>query len=95
MNNNLLLVLARHKNGEKVYLFESEVAISVGEKIIVDTIRGKCEAIAVADSFSVTKEVVNFIALALGAYFPLKKVLGIVEVEIIQQERIVWVNEIC
>ncbi len=34
MNNNLLLVLARHKNGEKVYLFESEVAISEGKKLL-------------------------------------------------------------
>lgn len=53
--------------------------IKKGTELAVDTIKGRQKGVAVSDSFIVSEKVMQNIVDGVGAYLPLRPVVGIVK----------------
>ena len=95
MREYYCVVFARHERDNRAYLFEVDPITNIkdGEEIIVDTVKGQSGAWAVGGSFMIDKRGIESIAKAIGAYFPLKKVIGFVEYETVQNKKVIPINE--
>ena len=78
------LIFAKHDGSDKAFLFTIDPLYDVknGQRLLVETMHGETEAMAVGDSFMADDRAVNSIVTGTGAYFPLKKVIGTVETDI-------------
>jgi len=64
---------------KKRYLFivkDLDLSITRGELLEAITIRGKCVVVAAADSFPIYDILLDNIVFGVGAYFPLKEIIG-------------------
>lgn len=68
--------------GGKNFLFAvpKNVTLKKGDRVLCNTMRGEKEGICATGSFSVDEHALKQIADLVGAYFPLKEVVGKVEV---------------
>lgn len=62
-----------------MFAVDPATEIKKGTEILVDTCKGRCRVVAVCDSMTMSEEAVKNMAIATGAYLPLRKVLGIVK----------------
>lgn len=74
MKTNIVLV---SQNGQK-YLFTVPKGITLknGDRVLCNTMRGEQDGICATDSFEVDEHALKQIADLVGAYFPLKAVVG-------------------
>ncbi len=77
MQSPFHVVFVNH-GGEHSYLFEvpTNELITRGDRLIVDTIRGESPAVAQSGSIFMSAEQLDQVVYGVGAYLPLKKVLG-------------------
>ena len=78
--NYTCLLFAKHEGNGKPYLFcvdNGIMDIMDGQKILVETCRGNQEAYAVGNSFVLDERGTQSIVSGVGAYLPLKRVIGI------------------
>ncbi len=75
---NIVLV----NQGGKNFLFAvpKNVTLKKGDRVLCNTMRGEQDGICATDSFEVDERALKQIADLVGAYFPLKSVVGKVEV---------------
>lgn len=68
--------------GGKNFLFAvpKNVTLKKGARVLCNTMRGEHDGICATDSFEVDHHALTWIAYLVGAYFPLKVVVGKVEV---------------
>ena len=73
------LAIVKHPDSSTPYLFELPEFTSVckGQLVKVDTSRGEQMAVMMADSCTIDDEKLGFIALAMHATLPLKRVLSV------------------
>jgi len=78
MRNIRNLVFIKHERSNRQYLFEVplDVRLFKGDKVFCDTIRGRSVGICETESFLVDDRVASYIIGAVGAYEPLKPVVG-------------------
>lgn len=90
MKKYICLVFAKHPGQEKPFLFcvEPLTDIPSGTELMVDTIRGKELAVSVGKSFIVDERAMESIVTAVGAYLPLKQVIGTVNYEIVKKRTV-------
>lgn len=89
MKKYVCLIFAKHEESDKTYLFcvEPMADIEDEQKIMVDTCRGDQIAYAVGNSFVVDERGAESIIKAVGAYWPLKNVIGLIKPEVIRKEK--------
>lgn len=72
---NLALI---HHGKPPLYLFQAPEGIRLkkDDKALVSTKKGETDGVCACDSFELSEDVAQTIALAYGATFPLKSVIG-------------------
>lgn len=71
-----------------MFCVEPLTDIPSGTELMVDTIRGKELAVSVGKSFIVDERAMESIVTAVGAYLPLKQVIGTVNYEIVKKRTV-------
>ena len=76
-------VFIQHDYSNKKYLFcvDDTEKLKKGQRVLCDTVRGDVEGICVCDSFYLPNSAVEAIVQGIGAYLPLKRVIGTVELQ--------------
>lgn len=89
MDKYVCLIFVRHKGVGQTFLFSVDpmTDIKKGTELAVDTIKGRQRGVAVSDSFMVSEKAMQSIADGVGAYFPLRPVVGIIKR--VTEERVV------
>lgn len=88
------LIFVRHKGVGQTFLFSVDpmTDIKKGTELAVDTIKGRQKGVAVSDSFIVSEKTMQSIVDGVGAYLPLRPVVGIVKK--VTEERVVSLAEV-
>lgn len=83
-------VFVRHKRQDKTFLFSVDglKQLKNGTEVLCDTKYGESDGVCVGDSFMVSESALKSIAENIGAYLPLKKVVGTIEMEIVKQKTV-------
>jgi len=78
MKNLRNLVFVKHENQDKQFLFEVplDAQLYKGDKVFCNTRYGRSLGICETESFLVDDRVASYIIGAVGAYEPLKQILG-------------------
>lgn len=94
MDKYVCLIFVRHKGVGQTFLFSVDpmTDIKKGTELVVDTIKGRQKGVAVSDSFIVSEKVMQNIIDGVGAYLPLRPVVGIVKR--VTEERVVPLAEV-
>lgn len=94
MDKYVCLIFVRHKGVGQTFLFSVDpmTDIKKGTELAVDTIKGRQKGVAVSDSFIVSEKVMQNIVDGVGAYLPLRPVVGIVKK--VTEERVVPLAEV-
>ena len=89
MDKYVCLIFVRHKGVGQTFLFSVDpmTDIKKGTELAVDTIKGRQKGVAVSDSFMVSEKAMQDIVDGVGAYLPLRPVVGIVKR--VTEERVV------
>ena len=77
------LVFVKHKHGGN-FLFKTECDLQKGDEVRCDTRYGEADGVCVTDSFEVSEDALLNIVQGVGAYLPLRSVLGKYEVEVVE-----------
>ena len=70
------IVLANQGGKNFLFAVPKNVTLKKGDRVLCNTMRGEQEGICATDSFSVDEHALKQIADLVGAYFPLKEVVG-------------------
>lgn len=84
-------VFVQHEEHGKPFLFclDDFNRLKPGDQVLCETIKGEVEGECVGKSFVVSESALLEIANAIGAYLPLKRVIGIIEEEYIKKKSII------
>lgn len=74
------IVLANQGGKNFLFAVPKNVTLKKGDRVLCNTMRGEQDGICATDSFEVDERALKQIADLVGAYFPLKEVVGKVEV---------------
>lgn len=74
------IVLANQGGKNFLFAVPKNVTLKKGDRVLCNTMRGEQDGICATDSFEVDERALKQIADLVGAYFPLKSVVGKVEV---------------
>lgn len=93
MDKYVCLIFVRHKGVGQTFLFSVDpmTYIKKGTELAVDTIKGRQRGVAVSDSFMVSEKAMQNIVDGVGAYLPLRPVVGIIKR--VTEERVVPLAE--
>jgi hypothetical protein len=80
------IVFVRHQNGCKPYLFAvpDGVTLAKDTEVICDTCKGEMPGKCFTQSIDVSRSAVEYFGPLMGAYFPLKSVVGEVRHQIVR-----------
>lgn len=94
MDKYVCLIFVRHKGVGQTFLFSVDpmTDIKKGTELAVDTIKGRQKGVAVSDSFIVSEKTMQSIVDGVGAYLPLRPVVGIVKR--VTEERVIPLAEV-
>lgn len=72
------VVFIQHEYDGKDYLFTVPIQLNLrqGDKVICDTMHGIVPSVCASDSFIIPEVSIGIIADRIGAYLPLKPILG-------------------
>lgn len=89
-------VFVRHEGSNKTYLFsvKSETMLRDGQEVLCETKYGESAGRCVGNSFCVSEKAINSIVSGVGAYMPLKDVVGTIEVESVMTKTIKRFDEL-
>jgi hypothetical protein len=92
MTKYIHCVFVRHEENEndKTYLFHvaSHEKIKNGTKVLCKTIQGEVTGRCIGDSFMVSENALKSIVDGVGAYLPLKDVIGIITTKYVLQNEV-------
>lgn len=96
MTKYIHCVFVRHKRQDKTFLFSVDglEQLKDGTEVLCDTKYGESDGICVGDSFMVTEPTLKIIAENVGAYLPLKKVVGTIETELVRKKTVKRFDEL-
>lgn len=90
MTKYIHCVFVKHKAYNRTFLFcvDSESRLQNGTEVLCETKYGETEGTCVGRSFMVSESALESIVAGVGAYLPLKNVVGIVEKELVEQRKV-------
>lgn len=90
MTKYIHCVFIRHTGSGKTFLFHvaRESQLQNGAQVLCETKYGESEGICVGKSFIVSESALESIVAGVGAYFPLKSVVGTVETELVRETKV-------
>ena len=82
MTKYINCVFVKHDNNDKSFLFCIETLDKVckGQRVMCNTMYGESEGVCTSDNFMLDERALKNIANVVGAYLPLRPVIGIVEI---------------
>lgn len=83
-------VFVRHDDNEKTFLFsvDSLKRLRSGSSVLCETIHGETTGTCIGNSFMVSESALESIAAGVGAYLPLKSVVGTVTERYVRQKEV-------
>ena len=83
-------VFVRHDDNEKTFLFsvDSLKRLRSGSSVLCETIHGETTGTCIGNSFMVSESTLESIAAGVGAYLPLKSVVGTVTERYVRQKEV-------
>ena len=83
-------VFVRHNEDEKPFLFsvDSSEQLKSGATVLCETIHGETTGTCMGNSFMVSESALESIAAGVGAYLPLKSVVGTVTERYVRQKEV-------
>lgn len=96
MTKYIHCVFVRHKRQDKTFLFSVDglEQLKNGTEVLCDTKYGESDGICVGNSFMISESALKSIAENIGAYLPLKKVVGTIDTEIVKQKTVKRFDEL-
>ena len=96
MTKYIHCVFVRHKRQDKTFLFSVDglEQLKNGTEVLCDTKKGESEGRCVGNSFIVSESALKSIAENVGAYLPLKSVVGTIETELVKQKTVKRFDEL-
>ncbi len=96
MKKYIHCVFVRHKRRDKTFLFRIDglEQLKNGTEVLCNTKYGEAEGKCVGDSFMITESALKSIAENIGAYLPLKKVVGTIEMKLVKQKTVKRFDEL-
>ena len=96
MTKYIHCVFVRHKRQDKTFLFSVDglEQLKDGTEVLCNTKKGESEGICVGNSFIVSESALKSIAENVGAYLPLKSVVGTIELKLVKQKTVKRFDEL-
>ena len=90
MTKYIHCVFVKHRACDRTFLFcvDEESQLQNGTEVLCETKYGETEGVCVGRSFMVSESALESIVAGVGAYLPLKNVVGIVRKEIVEQKKV-------
>lgn len=96
MKKYIHCVFVRHKRQDKTFLFSVDrlEQLKNGTEVLCETKYGESDGICVGNSFTISESALKSIAENIGAYLPLKNVVGTIETELVRHKTVKRFDEL-